>query len=65
MQTTEAIASKTCQACAYWQASNQENGECRRSAPQTIVFEVNDQVSVESRFPATNASDWCGEFEAK
>ena len=62
--TTE-TATKSCQACAYWNAGDNGEGECRRRAPQTIVFEVNDQVSVESRFPTTSASDWCGDFEGK
>tara|TARA_B100001057_G_scaffold146728_2_gene146723 strand:- start:5863 stop:6057 length:195 start_codon:yes stop_codon:yes gene_type:complete len=64
MQTTE-TAAKTCKACAHWKSSSADAGECRRHAPQTIVFEVNDQVSVESRFPQTKAQDWCGDFKAE
>ncbi|MEM9080015.1 MAG: hypothetical protein AAGC74_04915 [Verrucomicrobiota bacterium] len=63
MQTE--VATKTCQACAYWNSSNSNEGECRRRAPQTIAFEVNDHVSVESRFPTTSSNDWCGDFEAQ
>ena len=63
MQATE-TSTKNCQACAYWKSSS-ETGECRRHAPQNIVFEVNDKVSVESRFPTTEASDWCGDFTEK
>ncbi|MDQ8190036.1 hypothetical protein [Roseibacillus persicicus] len=63
MTTTETKA-KTCQACAYWEASS-DKGECRRHAPQNIVFEVNEKVSVESRFPITSASNWCGDFSEK
>ena len=58
-------ATKSCQACAYWNEGGSGEGECRRRAPQTIVFEVNDKVSVESRFPSTSATDWCGDFEAE
>ncbi len=54
-----------CQSCNFWKATSENNGECRRRAPQNIVFEVNDKVSVESRFPVTDGNDWCGEFEGK
>ena len=56
---------KNCQACAYWNGASSEKGECRRHAPQNIVFKVNEEVSVESRFPTTSASDWCGDYSAK
>ena len=62
MQTE--TTTKNCAACSHWKASD-EKGECRRHAPQTIVFEVNNEVSVESRFPSTSAQDWCGDFEGK
>jgi len=39
-----------------------EHGECRRHAPQTIAFEVDDEVKFESMFPVTAAEDWCGDF---
>lgn len=63
MSTT--IETKSCAACAHWNATGDRDGECRRHAPQTIAFEVDDDVKVESRFPETKASDWCGDFEAK
>lgn len=63
MTTTDTKA-KTCSTCAYWEASS-EKGECRRHAPQNIVFEVSDEMKVESRFPTTSSDDWCGDFEAK
>lgn len=64
MNTTQTVT-KTCQACAHWKTLSNEEGECRRHAPQNIVFEVDEKVSVESRFPKTAAADWCGDFEAK
>jgi hypothetical protein len=63
--TTTATKEKTCQACAFWKTTSADTGECRRHAPQNIVFEVNDEMSVQSRFPVTNGEDWCGDFEAK
>ncbi len=56
---------KACQACIHWNSKVDSKGECRRHAPQTIAFEVDDEVKVESRFPTTAAEDWCGDFEAK
>lgn len=63
----EAIATdtKTCNACAYWKATDGAQGECRVRSPQAIVFKVDNETQFESRFPETKASDWCGEFAAK
>ena len=63
METTQ-NTTKNCAACSHWKTSS-EGGECRRHAPQTIVFEIDQRVSVESRFPVTSANDWCGDFEGK
>lgn len=41
------------------------HGECRRHAPQTVAFEVDDEVKFESMFPVTAGDDWCGDFEKK
>ena len=41
------------------------HGECRRHAPQTVAFEVDDEVKFESKFPVTAAEDWCGDFTPK
>jgi hypothetical protein len=57
--------SKACNVCAHWNSESAETGECRRHAPQNIVFKVNEQVSVKSQFPNTAKSDWCGDFESK
>ena len=62
-QTT--TASKTCAACANWNPTGGQSGECRAKAPQTIVLKIDDETKVESRFPVTQAEDWCGEFRAK
>jgi hypothetical protein len=63
-QTTTHPATAVCSACKHWSnQANAEIGECRRYAPQTLVFTVDDQTKFESRFPVTKASDWCGEFD--
>ena len=61
---TKAVA---CESCTYWKQakSTAADGECRRHAPQTIAFTVDSDVKFESRFPATKAADWCGDYSAK
>lgn len=53
---------KACEACAHYKPTTATKGECRRHSPQTVVFTVDDKVKFESRFPATKATDWCGDF---
>ncbi len=53
---------RTCSACAHWNEVEDGHGECRRHAPQTIAFEVDDEVKFESMFPVTANDDWCGDF---
>lgn len=55
-------ANRTCSACAHWNEVEDGHGECRRHAPQTIAFEVDDEVKFESMFPVTASDDWCGDF---
>jgi hypothetical protein len=62
MQTT---TTASCASCQYWNVQTSTEGECRRRAPQTIAFKIDENVKFESRFPVTEGSDWCGEFEAK
>jgi hypothetical protein len=52
-----------CAACTFWNKLDGEHGECRRHAPQTVAFEVDDEVKFESMFPVTAGEDWCGDFE--
>jgi hypothetical protein len=59
------ITTRACQACAFWNPIEEEAGECRRHAPQTVAFEVDDEVKFESMFPVTAAEDWCGDFQKK
>ncbi|MGJ8633176.1 MAG: hypothetical protein ACSHX7_04590 [Luteolibacter sp.] len=65
--TTETITSETaaCSKCAHWNTTAADKGECRRSAPQALVFTVDNETKFESRFPTTAAADWCGEFQPK
>lgn len=55
-------AAKACANCIHYKVTSATDGECRRRAPQTIVFNVDEKVKFESRFPTTKANDWCGEF---
>ncbi|MEM9446127.1 MAG: hypothetical protein AAGA18_12340 [Verrucomicrobiota bacterium] len=52
----------TCESCKHWNSKGSE-GECRRHAPQTIVFELDSETRIESRFPTTQKDDWCGDHE--
>ena len=58
-------ANATCSKCAYWKSVSSEKGECRRNAPQSVVFAVDEDTRFETHFPETAAADWCGEFSAK
>ncbi|MFD2158049.1 hypothetical protein ACFSW8_03965 [Rubritalea tangerina] len=60
-----ATKTKTCAACAYWDSSNGSEGNCRRSSPQTVVFEVSSEKKLTTVFPVTASSDWCGEYKEK
>lgn len=62
---TNITQTKACAACANWNETSANQGECRAHSPQLITFEIDDSVKVESRFPTTSASDWCGDFELK
>lgn len=53
---------RACEKCAYWNSLEDAHGECRRHAPQTIAFEVDEEVKFESMFPVTASDDWCGDF---
>lgn len=63
--TTASTATKSCASCVHFKSESDEQGECRRRAPQTVVFNVDENVKFESRFPAVAATDWCGEYTAK
>jgi hypothetical protein len=66
MTTSEATQTKACQSCVYWDAqAGTEKGLCRRNAPQSIVFEVDDETQFVTRFPETAAEEWCGEYTGK
>lgn len=64
MKTT-ATHTATCANCKSWNSKGSDQGECRRHAPQMIVFEIDDETKIESRFPVTSADDWCGDYQAK
>lgn len=59
---TKTTTTRACGNCAYWNTLEEDHGECRRHAPQTIAFEVDEEVKFESMFPITANIDWCGDF---
>lgn len=65
MTTATANTTKACAACLHYQQTSAELGECRRHAPQTVVFQVDAETRFESKFPNTKPSDWCGDFGAR
>lgn len=60
-----AIQAKACAKCVHWNQVTKNKGECRRHAPQSVVFKVDGDVKFDSRFPTTAGSDWCGDFKAQ
>ncbi|RRJ94547.1 hypothetical protein Ga0100231_009480 [Opitutaceae bacterium TAV4] len=62
--STKTIA-KSCASCAHWKSTAPAKGECRRHAPQSILFKVEAGVQYEAKFPVTKAEDWCGDYTAK
>jgi hypothetical protein len=58
-------AHRACEACSFWNPMEESHGECRRHAPQTVAFRVDESTKFESRFPTIKPSDWCGEFFAR
>lgn len=62
METTQ-IKEAACGACAFWKKTGENAGECRVQPPQAIAFKVDEETRVETRFPVTEATDWCGEFK--
>jgi len=64
MNTTQS-ATAQCGTCTYWNQHAEQLGECRRHAPQTVAFTVDQSVKFESRFPATTAADWCGDYNPR
>ncbi len=61
-QTSAQTSVKACAACVHYKPVSATLGECRRHAPQTVAFQVDDGVKFESRFPRIKPSDWCGDF---
>lgn len=62
---TTQTTTETCSSCKSWSSATGTTGECRRHAPQLIVFEVDAATKIESRFPTTGAEAWCGDYQAK
>lgn len=60
--TPTTLPPRTCEACCYWNELEDSSGECHRHAPQTIAFEAEEELRLESMFPMTANDDWCGDF---
>lgn len=58
-----------CGNCYFWKASvevveiGKRAGNCLRYPPVTFPMQVNRQVGFASAYPATQASEWCGEYK--
>ncbi|MEM9227005.1 MAG: hypothetical protein AAGA45_03470 [Verrucomicrobiota bacterium] len=64
MSTETGVKEVACAKCIYWNKTSDAEGECRRNAPQSVVFAVDEDTQFETRFPVTASTDWCGEFKA-
>lgn len=54
--------SENCGSCRFWKARASIKGLCRRYAPRgPAVFP--DARAQADAFPATDFSDWCGEYQ--
>lgn len=62
MESRVITANASCSKCAYWKSVSAQKGECRRNAPQSVVFAVDEDTRFETHFPETGATDWCGEY---
>ncbi len=62
MNSIPPLPTRACENCESWNPVEDSAGECRRHAPQTIVFEADDELKFESMFPMTSNDDWCGDF---
>lgn len=66
MKTDTHSSTAVCSTCQYWSSdAKASKGECRRHAPQMLVFQVDANVKFESRFPITLGADWCGDHKLK
>lgn len=67
-----------CEMCRFWmfppytrvdpRATNptakSEVGQCRRYPPRNVNFERPGERGVETLFPVTHGTTWCGEFRS-
>lgn len=65
MESKTMAANASCSKCTYWKSVSSDRGECRRNAPQSVVFAVDEDTRFETHFPETSAKDWCGEYVAR
>ncbi len=51
-----------CKDCKFWEPKGKA-GECHRHTPQIIWGRGEHEDAIETVFPETGGSEWCGEFE--
>ena len=72
---SQAVPNGTCKSCAWWIIwRNQPTkidagrtlGECRKRAPRMFIREsMNGEASPQTRWPATQDADFCGDFRQR
>ena len=54
-----------CRSCRFWTGKDYTAGECRRFPPiESSIFHGEIMSAAQPVWPATNADDWCGEWQA-
>ena len=60
------IEEMKCVNCRYWNEVYFGDGICRKYSPKVFQFgDFNNGITVETRYPACNSQNWCGEFKNK
>jgi len=52
-----------CSLCDNWLVIEESKGECRSRSPQALFVQDGSKTILETVFPQTIASDWCGDFK--
>jgi hypothetical protein len=54
-----------CRFCRFWTGKDTPAGECRRFPPvHSSILHGEVLSAAQPVWPATNADDWCGEWQA-
>ena len=52
----------TCAQCEHFEPVTETEGDCRAQPPTLVVRRAQDRDIVETRWPSTLPSDWCGNY---